>query len=237
MQPEALPSATPFPSPVPPAPSLAPQPEHISSGALGATVGTLGIGGTLEKSFGDGTFDVRLLTGFFTYARSGNASGVNYNANVQLSNFLFVADVHPGGGSFRIGAGVSFGSGTKATVTGVPGPNGYTIDGNTYGSAQLAAVNGGVKFSSGAPVVLLGFGGGRTRPGLGFSLDLGAIFQNPTTYVTPTYGPEPDGINDPSTLQGQIFAQDLATLENDLKNGSKYLQVYPIINIGLVFRF
>ncbi len=226
---------TPTPSPTATA-TAAPSSPIGANTFVDVDAGTLGFGGGIGETFPGGLFDVRVLTGFFDTSFNGSEDSVNYTGNVRLSNVLLMADVHPGGGGFHVGAGLSVGS-TAATANAVAAPGGGFIINNTpYTAAQLSGLNAGVRLGT-APVALLGFGGGSSHHGLSLNFDLGAIFENPTSYVNPVYGPAPGGIDDPSTPQGQQFQQNLAVFQNDLKSAASYLHTYPVLNLGLAYHF
>jgi hypothetical protein len=139
-------------------------------------------------------------------------------------------------GGFRLSAGM-VGNGTKLDVTGKPNANGgYTINNNIYSSGDVASLNGQLKFgNSVSPYVGLGWGKSvGTQQHLHFLVDLGAIYGGtPNVTLTAVCGPgAPAGSALCTQLQSDVLVE-----KTKLQNDVTVVKWYPVLDLGLAYRF
>ncbi len=188
--------------------------------------GTPGIGVDLSKLL-TAHVGVRAGAAFYSISATHTQSNVTYNAELKLHSVSALLDLYPmARGSFHLTGGVVTNPAT-VTATGQPNGSSYTINGTTYTSAQVGVLTGTAKYPSAAPYVGLGFGtparGGRIM----FVVDFGAVIAKPTVSLTAT-----GALADPA-LAANLQAQ-VQTTQHDI---DRYAKVYPVLSLGLGFRF
>jgi hypothetical protein len=198
--------------------------------AAGARLGTPGLGIELTKSLSS-RMNVRLGGNFFgSYQYSSEQSDVSYDLTFKVCSGTALVDFHPGGGAFRLSAGVLY---NKARIDGAARTSGtYTIGGTTYTGPEVGTLSAAIRFRRElAPCFGFGFGNavGRGRR-LTFSVDTGVALQgSPVTSLTTT-GP---------ISTDARFQTDLARErgEVDAELAKYYYKYYPMIVVGAAYRF
>lgn len=188
--------------------------------ALGAKAGTTGLGleGTFRMSE---AFNLR--GGFYTfdYSTDIEEDGITYDGDLDLSNAGLFVDWHPFTGVFR----VSVGGVQSANAFGGTSDGELEVGENTY----FAELQADVDWDGFAPYLGVGWGNAVRSAGFSFSLDLGVMFTGePSVSLTGT-------VNDP-LLQPQ-FDEDLAREEETLRQELEDAKYYPVINLGIAYRF
>jgi hypothetical protein len=200
--------------------------EETSSGVgITGKIGTLGYGAELNFGFSD-SFGTRLGVNNFKYNYNTNLSQVNYDANLQLGTVSLLADWYPFQGGFRASGGVVYND-NRATLTGVPTGNGFTINGTFYPSTAVSSVQSTMTFNSVAPYLGIGWGNPvQNGKGWGMVSDIGVLFQgSPKTDLTVVCSgtcPTPADI-----------ATQNAQLQSDLSN----FKWWPVISIGISYQW
>ena len=188
--------------------------------ALGAKVGTTGLGleGTFRMSE---AFNLRGGFYAFDYSTDIEESGITYDGDLDLSNAGVFVDWHPFTGVFRVSVGGL--QGTNAFGGAADGE--LDVGDNTY----FADLQADVDWDGFAPYLGVGWGNAVRSPGLSFSFDLGVMFVGePSVSLTGT-------VDDP-LLQPQ-FDEDLAREEENLRRELEDAKYYPLINLGVAYRF
>jgi len=155
-------------------------------------------------------------------------SGNPYNLHLNLASGQGLIDWYPTLSSFRITAGVIIGdnyidAAAKSAST-------YNLNGTTYTAAQVGTLTGRFDANTAAPYLGIGFGNpvyGSKR--LGVTLDLGVAYQGkPNVALSSTGG----------TLSGDPTLQaNLAGEAADLRNGLTAYRFYPVVQLGLSYKF
>lgn len=200
--------------------TLLAMPAAAESFALGAKVGTTGLG--LEATW-RATDSVNLRAGYyaFDYSTDLDEEGIEYDGDLRLRNAAFFADWHPFRGSFRLSAGgVQSGNEFRGSADGD-----LDVGDNTY----AAVVDAKVGWSGFAPYLGLGFGNAVGGGRLSFSFDLGVMFTgSPDVRLDGT-------VNDPALENA--FRQDLERERANLADELKDAKYYPVVSLGLAWRF
>ena len=213
-----------------PAASLAAEPDF----AVAVRAGTPGVGLDLDLGLSP-SFGVRVGFSGFDINHDIDTSDVDYDGRLKLATVTGLLDWYVFSGGFRLTAGVA-GNDTKLDVTGLPNQGTYTINGHTYSSAQLGSLTGQLKFGdSVSPYVGFGWGNPAGEDGrIHFLFDVGAIYGGtPSVSLAAQCGPAaPTG--SPACNQAQ---SDLASEEAKLRHKADILQWYPMVSLGIGFRF
>lgn len=195
--------------------------------AMGAKASTLGLGvegnvGLLPR------LKFRTGVNLFYFSLDADTSNIDYNVEVDLVSFPVVLDLHPFRDSgFRISAGVLINY-NHADLEGVS-KNGYKINGTVYSAEQLGTLSGDVDFNKISPYVGIGWetSAGKTK-GWSFSCDLGVAY----------HGKADVELKASSPLNGDpIFQKALAKEEQEIEDNLADYQFYPVVSIGVTYKF
>jgi hypothetical protein len=208
---------------------MASVPARAGEPSLGVSAGLLGLGAEAGYSFNE-RFAARVAAYTFSYSYDGEESGIEYDSDLDLSSAAAYLDWHPRGGVFRVTGGL-FANGNEVNAVASPDATGtYDIGGATFTSAQVGRLAGSAEFDSVAPYLGVGWRSrGGADGGLGFSVDLGVLFQgSPDVELTSTGG----------TLSGDPMLQDaLDEEERDVEDDVDQYEFYPVINLGIGYTF
>ena len=199
---------------------------HAQSASVAAKVSTLGLGGEGEYSISD-TIGIRAGFNYYTYSFSSTEGGINYSFDLNLMSVPILVDYHPFKGSFRLTGGAMYnGNNFEA-----PANYGFSIDigGVTYTAADVGTLTTDIEFNSFAPYA--GFGWDTTfgdDSGFGFSFDVGVLFQGePQVSLTAT------GL----LAADAVFLADMAAEEEELQNSLYNFTIFPVVSVGINYRF
>jgi hypothetical protein len=194
--------------------------------SIGLKASTLGLGLEAEKPFTD-SLSGRIGVNYFTYGYSGIKDDIEYDFDLNLMSLAVLLDWHPFKGSFRISGGAIYNgnnleANAKTSAT-------YDIGDTTYTSSQLGTLNGKIDFNNIAPYLGLGwdtsFGKNKS---FGFLFELGAIYQG---------SPKVDLSADGPIANDATFQNELAKEEDNLQNSLDPYKFYPVLAVGLSYRF
>ncbi|MBI5007886.1 MAG: hypothetical protein HZB95_12285 [Nitrosomonadales bacterium] len=192
--------------------------------------GTTGFG--LGLAGGSNSLGGRLVYDTWKRKFDQTDSNGNYQVDLKLQTVSALLDWYPFEGAFRTTLGL-VANGNKATLNATSISGTYTFNGQTYTATDVGSYTGEVKFNSTAPYLGIGWGNpaGKDKT-WGLTSDIGVLFQGaPKVTSTVTCGA---ALTAPQCAQLQSDVAAGATqLETDLKN-YKY---YPVISIGISYRF
>ena len=193
--------------------------------------GTLGAGIDVTKGISE-NLAVRLQANALSYSENITESDVDYSADLELKSAGLLLDWHPFSGAFRVSAG-AYWNGNEVAATGVPTGGTYVINGQPYASTDIGSLNGQIDFSEVAPYFGIGFGSApKAGRGMSFSFDLGVLYQGePNVGLTVVCGV---ALTVPQCTQLQNdVAAEAVSLQDDLKD----FKFYPVVSIGIGYRF
>jgi hypothetical protein len=201
--------------------------------AAGATLklGTLGVGADVTIGLHE-RLNARVNLNYFNYGTSisededeDGSGGGTINPELNLFTVGALLDWHPWAQGFRISAGLYLNK-NKLDLTAELND---TVDINDREYA-LSDLEGTVDFNSLAPYVGLGYGNAVGSDGnWHFSFDIGAMFQG-----SPQVGLRATA-SDPA-LQSQLDA-DVAEEQKELEDDLGVFTVYPVVSLGVSYRF
>ena len=207
----------------------------VDNASLGIQAGTMGIGLDYSKklkALGNKTV-LKVAAAGFNYSYTYDDTDVSYDADLKLKNIGLLLDHHPFSGGFYVSAGVYY-NGNSADFKATPTNGTYDINDNTYNATDIGYLKGKTNFNKFAPFIGIGydnsiFGNGN----IFFSSKLGAIYQgSPNIDLTGVCGPAIEGTSRCIELQNDIKVEQ-QTLNNDA-DGFKW---WPVISIGLTYKF
>lgn len=218
-----------------PAPGVVePKKWGIGVRAQASTLGLFGVDAGYR--FSD-NFHARLGLDVGGFGYNTSNSGVDYDANLSLSNVHLLGDYFPFGGGMRLTGGLIF-QGNRLTGNAKPtagstvnlGGQSYTLGANQ----QIVSIGSEAAFGSAiAPYIGIGFGT-PISPGLSFNADLGVMFPgSPSVKLSPVLSSATLG-NAALTneINTQVQRQQDAT-NRDIAGFS----VYPVLSIGFSYAF
>ena len=172
--------------------------------------------------------------GYDAFSRNQSVTNTNatYDGSLKLNNGNALLVWSPGGHFFHVAVGAEF-TGTKIDVTGVPVGGTFTLGNNSYPAADIASVTGSVKMGSGvAPYAGIGFGNPvGSGAHLTFQFDVGAVFTGtPTANLTVVCSAAGAAVCPQIQAAAQTEISNLESKTTDFK-------VWPVVNLGLAWRF
>ena len=194
--------------------------------ALNVKASTLGAGLEVEGVLFD-SLGARLGVNYLSYDYSGTEDDIEYNFDLSLETLSLLLDWHPFQGPFRISGGGIYNNNhldlkAKSSTT-------YEIGNTTYTATQIGMLDGEIDFNDIAPYLGLGWDtsfGKKNR--IGFLFELGVMYQD---------SPDVDLSVSGSVSSDQAFLNDLAKEEKNLQDDLDSFKYYPVIAVGLNYRF
>ena len=201
---------------------------HHADMSVALRVATTGFGIQLAKLL-TGHVALRLGGSLFSFSTTTSQTDITYDFSLKLHTFTALVDLSPGQrGSFHVTGGLSTNPLTLTAIGQPPASDTFKINGNKYSSSQVGTLTLEGKFKSASPYLGFGFGTpANTGSGLKLLFDLGVIISKPTVTLTAT------GAATNSQLASDLAAQEART-QHDLR---KFLRVYPVLSLGLGYRF
>ena len=209
----------------------------LSTGAAHAELGvgihasTLGLGAdcVLELQH---QLNIRGTANTLSRSFDGEESGNDYTFDLSLFSVGGMVDYHIFDGGFRLSGGVLLNSNAADMEAEVTVTEDYEIGGQTYSASEVGLFTGEMEFSSLAPYAGIGWGNavGVTKS-LGLMLDLGVAFQGSPTIALGT------STQLPNAQAQQELEENLRAEEADLEDEISEFTLYPVVSLGLTYRF
>lgn len=191
--------------------------------SVGAGASTLGYGVDLDARFDD-RFSATLGYNAFSINGDEDTDEVRYRGDLKFDNASLKLNWHPMGGGFRISAGLVVGD-IRAAVIGSPHADGvYEFNGVEYSAADVGELHGRVEIKDRvAPYAGVGYRS--RRKGLGLLVDLGVVSAKSSVSLAAT-----------GLAANPQFQADLEQERRELEDKAE-LSVYPVLGVGLTYRF
>jgi hypothetical protein len=211
--------------------SILPLAAQAAGYGITASVGTTGIGVHVSTAL-QPKLTARIGGNFFELSHDFSTNDVNYDAKMKLRTVDALLDYFPTASAFRVSAGLVW-NGNRFDATGQPTSIGtFTLNGNTYTTAQVGSVSGKVDFRSIAPYLGIGWGNAVGTPkGWSLAADLGVMFQG-----RPRSNLASSGCSASAVVCAQL-ATDIAAENQQLQDKLKNFQYYPVVRVGAQYRF
>lgn len=161
------------------------------------------------------------------YSYNTTKDDINYDAHLHLQNYGAALDWHPMAGVFLLSLGV-FRDNNHIDAVAQPSPV-YVINGHSYPTSLIGQLDGHITFNTLAPYLGIGWNTlGSTDKGLGFEFGVGVFYQGSPKVSLQASGPI-------ASVPGA--SQDVQAEQARLQDQWNSYRYYPVVNLGLVFRF
>ena len=223
--------------------------------AIGGNVSPLGPGAQITTNIVP-HLNLRLAGNGFSYATTFTTNGFNANAKLNLASARIAADYYPFHLGFRISPGVMVVNNNKVTATALAAPGtSITLNGDTFYSDTTNSVTGstplhasallGLHATRPAFTITTGWGNELGRSHFSVPFEIGAAFTGAPTVNVNLAGwacydstlIECNNIADTSNPIGAQVQSDLTAQVAKWKKDLNPLQVYPIVSVGVAYRF
>ncbi len=209
--------------------------------ALAALVGFMATGASAHEIYGSvGTEGAGLGYGYdvtsylnlraefdgIAFSHSFDSGDLRYDGRVNLYHGGLLADLFPAPSvvPFRFTAGLLIGGDNiDATANSMTGT--YTLNGVTV-PTNGETIHARAKFPTVRPYLGIGFGHNPSHRGLSAFFDAGVAFGRPHV-----------DYDVPADIANAAGAQNVAAEEAELQNKADRLRFYPIVKIGVTYRF
>lgn len=188
--------------------------------------GTMGSGAEFAVGLSE-LYNIRAGFAYFVYSSDFEEDdfGKVISGKLGLRSISVLGDWHLFRNNFRLSAGLFF-CNNKGSIEAEPGFE-LALDDEDY---FVDSFTGGIRFNNVNPYFGLGYGNMVKRGGpVVFSMDFGVMYHGtPRIFAEAT-------ASDPRFQQA--LQRDLDKELDDLRDDLRNLRFYPVINIGLVYRF
>ena len=190
-------------------------------------------------------FNLRVGGSIFSYSGSYNADGITINGEVKFHTGNASIDYYPFKNlGLRLSAGIVYNGNNLNASTDVPGGQTFDLGDGTYTSDPNDPVHGTASLTFGHridPMFTIGFGNMIPRSGAHFSMPFEIGFQYTGTPPKLAYnleGSACDAMGNCGPLASDPTAQaDQAEELSDINSDITLLRFYPIISLGVAWKF
>lgn len=202
---------------------------YAFNAAIGVHTGLMGPGLDVTMPIVSQKISARLGFNYLNYSTDGSESGVDYDVDLNLHNAFALVDYYPFGGTFRLTAGSYYNDNSVDLKGRANSGNTFNIGSATFTGAQVGTLSGKVDFNTLSPYFGIGIGnpvGAGSR--FTFTVDIGAIYQGSPNASLSASGP---------IASNSIFQAELAREVSDLESSIDKYKFYPLVQVGLNYRF
>ena len=196
--------------------------------------GTLGLGGGIGYGISDAV-TARLGYTTYNFNHDVDQTDVSYKGKFEMGGTEALLDWHPFAGTFRVTGGLVF-SRNKIDVDANLNKSTVTINGSVYPTAAIGSLNGTVKFKSTVPYLGIGWGNVAGKDG-NFHLvaDIGVEFQGSPDVKL--HGGCTAAFQTSNPAECAQLASDIQAEEKDLNNQLSDYKWWPVLSLGVAYRF
>lgn len=198
-----------------------------SNVAIGASVGTLGIGVDLSGRLSQ-KFNVRGSVKGFSYDTEREEDDIDYDVSGDLFTVSALVDWFVTGGGFRITGGLVYNGNEAAAVAILEEGTVVEIGDEEYPAEAVGDLTGDVTFDPVAPYLGIGYGNPfRGSKSWHFFFDLGVMFHGE--------GEVKLNASNPLGIPGleEEVAKEQAKVQDDISD----YNLYPVLTAGVSYRF
>lgn len=198
-----------------------------------AKAGTLGVGGGVGIGITD-SITARLGYTSYSFDKDISTDDVDYNGKFKLGGAEALLDWHPFDGSFRLTGGLVF-SRNKIDVDAKLNQT-VTVNGTVYQASDIGDLSGEVKFKTTVPYLGIGWGNVAGKDGnFHFVADIGVEFQGSPDVKL--HGSCTAAFAASNPAECAQLNSDVAQQEKDLNDKAADYKWWPVLNIGVAYRF
>lgn len=198
--------------------------------AVGVNAGTTGFG--VEGQFrATDMINIRVGGDFFNYEEDFSTDDVDYTGDIDFKTASAFVDLHPFNNALFVSGGAY--AGERTVGFDATSSTSAEIGNVVFTAAQIGTLEGQADFGDFAPFVGIGFNNTfRTSGPIGFKAVIGAAFGEEPTVTLRRSG----GIPLPTAIQTQ-FDAELRNEERELEEDASDLKTFPVVQVGLSYRF
>lgn len=198
------------------------------------SIGTLGIG--LEAGYAlNARFSLRVRSNWIGYNFDELRHGIAFKAKARNRSASLLLDYHPWGGGFRLTAGVLL-SDLNARVDGSTYDESFLLGDNVYVADGTVCVRGKYSWNTLQPYAGLGWVSGTPGArGWYWSADIGVALLGNGRFTTSTSGNVTDGNG--HVIEGGQIHESIRQEAHDVLKRCDHLHVYPVLQVGVGYRF
>lgn len=207
---------------------------------FGTSAGTNGLGLELSYRWND---YLRLRTGYHFYDISVDADAddnngvqgdeLKHSGDLELSNLGLLADWYPWGGIFRVTAGAVVNENNFKIDTTCENPSGCEVGSGSFSRTEIGTISTKIDIEQLGPY--LGIGWDRALDATKrwtLSFEIGAFYQG-----SPEVEMTSNGTCVNSVLIGAACRSALQDEEDELEDDLEDFVIYPVVSIGIGYRF
>jgi hypothetical protein len=178
---------------------------------------------------------LRVGLGGFSYSGDYDDTDTHYDTDLSQFNLGATLEYHPFASGFYIGAGIYY-QNPNYEMEATPSGGEYEFNGNTYPAELVGSVNGTVEdINKVVPYIGIGYDASLFDSGnLFFTFKAGAWYQDSPTVSLTAHDCALDDIRAGSCDQ---LRYDLDQEEDDINEDIKDYQWWPVVQIGISYRF
>lgn len=194
--------------------------------AVGTVVGTTGIGVEAQYKLSDSVI-LRGGPNYLDFSYDSEIDDVDYEFDVEYSNLFVGADWHPGETPWFISAGVAV---NDNSIAGLARPTANVEIGNrSYTPGEVGQIDGTIETNTVVPYLGVGWSNSF------YSESAWSFGVNAGVYYTGSPNVELTGNG---TLAGDpVFANDIEREEQNVEDDIDWIQLYPVLTVGVNYRF
>jgi hypothetical protein len=204
--------------------------EESTNGQITAKVSTMGLGVEYNHPI-NSVLSVGFGINKFSKSKLLTKSNIDYNGDIDFKSASIIANYHPWSNGFRLRAGAYYNN-NKINLTANSSTGDLTIGGTAFTGADIT-LNGNLSFQKFAPYVGIGYG---SEPfgdnNLSFDLDIG-VMRSPVR--AQLNGTCTVGVGAATVCN--TFNTELVNEQRALTKDTDDLDLYPVISLGLLYRF
>ena len=196
--------------------------------------GTLGLGGGVGVGISD-TVSARLGYTALNINHDIDTDNVDYKGKFKFGGAEALLDWHPFASSFRVTGGVVF-SRNKIDVDAKLNQATVDINDTTYAVSDIGSLKGSVKFKSTVPYLGIGWGNVAGKDGnFHFVADIGVEFLGSPNVKL--HGGCTAAFATSNPTECAQLASDIRAEEDDLNSKADDYKWWPVLNLGVAYRF
>jgi len=194
---------------------------------LSMKASTLGLGLELSGGLSE-KVNMRLGVNYFKFSKELEKDGINYDFDLKLNSFTALMDWHMFDGGFRLTGGAILDK-NKLDGNALPA-SAYNIGTDTFSAEEVGQLSGHVNFRDLSPYLGIGWGNAvRGDSNWTFTADLGVIFTGSANVDLLSTGG--------SLSNNPDFLAEIAREEQNVSDDIGFFKYYPVISLGMSYRF
>jgi hypothetical protein len=180
--------------------------------ALGPTAGTTGLGLSAAVALLPNLLNLNTGVTAWDFSDTVDVDGTPYEAKFRLGAIPIYLTIYPFGGWFNLQAGLDIPATRGRVTANIPG---------------AGTVTGATHFNSVAPYLGVGFGQPFQNSRLTFTGNLGVMFEGPPRVTLTAANP----------AQTPGAAAQIQNEQDTINSKAQIAQFFPVVNLGMLYRF